>query len=402
MNIFRKYRQLWVAGMVIVIAILFIVNFSTVVAGVKTVLHAFSPLMAGAALAFILNLILDPAENLLAKSNIAWVRKKKRTLGILISLIVVSLILVLIMSIVIPNLVSAVQVLTNEAPSYMGTVQKLIEDILDKIPGMEEKAASFTIDWKSLIETVVGFATKGTEWMSNTVDIVTSVIGGVVNSIIIIIFAIYVLADKERFIALYRLLLSLTMSSETSGRLTRALRIVNNSFRAFIAGEIIEAGILSTMCIIGMLILQLPYAMMIGVLVGVINMIPMVGAFIGGAIGAFLIFTVSPVKCLIFVVFLIVIQQIESNIFFPRIIGNKVGLPGIYVMITIVVGGSLFGVLGMILGVPLMASIYKISNDYIAELKARRKTDKNLSSQDDVIEEENASDKPISGQTGTL
>jgi predicted PurR-regulated permease PerM len=126
---------------------------------------------------------------------------------------------------------------------------------------------------------------------------------------------------------------------------------------------------------IGMFILQMPYALMISIMVGVINMIPMVGAFIGGGIGVFLIFTVSPIKALVFLVFLCIIQQIESNVFFPRIVGNKVGLPGIYVMITIVVGGSLAGVAGMILGVPLVASIYKLAVRYFQK-KAQEKEEK--------------------------
>ena len=138
-------------------------------------------------------------------------------------------------------------------------------------------------------------------------------------------------------------------------------------------GEIIEAAILTTMCAVGMYILRLPYPPMISILVGVINMIPMVGAFIGGGIGAFIIFTVSPVKCLVFLIFLCVIQQIESNIFFPRIIGNRVGLPGIFVMITIVMGGSLFGIFGMLLGVPLVASVYKIAQIYSRDKAEEKK-----------------------------
>lgn len=170
----------------------------------------------------------------------------------------------------------------------------------------------------------------------------------------------------------YYTFLDLYVSKKRRTHLTRDLRIINQSFKSFIIGEIIEAAILSTMCIVGMLILQLPYATMIGILVGVINMIPMIGAFIGGGIGAFIIFTISPTKCLIFLVFLVIIQQIESNVFFPRVIGNKVGLPGIFVMITIVVGGTLFGVAGMILGVPLMASMYKIARLNLAETQKKR------------------------------
>ena len=125
-------------------------------------------------------------------------------------------------------------------------------------------------------------------------------------------------------------------------------------------------------------------------------MIPMVGAFVGGGIGAFIIFTISPMKCLIFLVFLCVIQQIESNIFFPRVIGNKVGLPGIYVMMTIVVGGSLFGVFGMVLGVPLMASVYKIFNNYLAEVRLQKQAQKEQANLQEAKESD--IDQPIASQ----
>lgn len=231
------------------------------------------------------------------------------------------------------------------------------------------------MNWQKTTEAILGFILNGNSdknVVNSTMSIVSGAIGGVVNLFVVVVFATYILSEKERFIKAYFVLTDLFMSQEKRAHLTRSLMIIYESFKSFITGEIIEACILSTMCTVGMLILRLPYATMIGVLVGVINMIPMVGAFVGGGIGAFIIFTISPMKCLIFLVFLCVIQQIESNIFFPRVIGNKVGLPGIYVMMTIVVGGSLFGVFGMVLGVPLMASVYKIFNNYLAESKTTK------------------------------
>lgn len=372
MNLFKKYKTLWVAGIIVVIAILFIVNFSVVVGGVNLLLSSISSLVGGAMLAFILNLIMDPVEKLLAKTNNKFIMQHSRGLGVFISFAVAFALVAIVLALVIPNMVNAIRVLADEAPRYISEVEDLIRSFMRKTPALAEKADSFKIDWNSTFDAVGKFLLQGTGAVNSTVNVVTSVIGSFVNLFVIIVFACYVLADKERFVRLYYYMTDLFMKKTSRNHLTRDLRIINSSFKAFIAGELIEAAILSTMCIVGMWILRLPYATMIGILVGVINMIPMIGAFIGGGIGAFIIFTVSPAKCLLFVIFLCIIQQIESNIFFPRVVGNKVGLPGIYVMITIVVGGSLFGVLGMVLGVPLVASIYKILKIELEELRRNK------------------------------
>lgn len=377
MNIFRRYKTLWMVGVIVVIAILFIVNFSHVVSGVKMVLNSVSSLVAGAALAFILNLIMDPVERAVKKYGPDWMKKKARGIGMLAAFLSTFLIITLMMAIVIPNLTSAITMLTKEVPRYFADIEKMIEQLFERFPELGALTSGTgigaqSIDWKSVMDTIGKFLSKGTGVMNSTMNLVSSVVGSFVNLFIVIIFASYVLADKERFVRLYYTLTELYLPRTRRLHMTRNIRILNQSFKAFITGEIIEAMILTVMCLIGMLILRLPYAMMISILVGVINMIPMVGAFIGGGIGAFIIFTISPVKCLIFIIFLCVIQQIESNIFFPRIIGNKVGLPGIYVMMTIVIGGSLFGVMGMILGVPLMASLYKIIRNYIQERQMQK------------------------------
>lgn len=373
MQIFKRYKTLWMMGIIIVLAILFITNFNYVVDGIRFLLNSFSSLAAGAALAFVLNLIMDPVEKRLRESTKPFLRKNARTLAITASFLVALGLIVLILSIVIPNMINALRMLTNEAPTYFKELGDLFKKFFDKYPQAAQYFANVKFDWGATLDSIVHFITKGStsgNMMDSTFNLVTTAVGSFVNLFVMIVFASYVLSEKERFVKAYYQLTDLFMAPERRVHLTRNLRIINQSFKSFILGEIIEACILSTMCIIGMLILQLPYATMIGILVGVINMIPMIGAFIGGGIGAFIIFTISPTKCLIFLVFLCVIQQIESNIFFPRVIGNKVGLPGIYVMITIVVGGTMFGVLGMILGVPLMASLYKIMKDYLAEVKA--------------------------------
>lgn len=385
MKFFRKYKTLWMASFVVVLAILFITNFSYFAEGLKYVLSAFTSLMGGVALAFILNLIMAPVEEQLRKTNIRFLEKRARSLAMLVAFLVALCIIALILSIVIPNLINAVQMLAREVPRYFKEIQEAIDQLMIEYPEFSKWLGNIDLDWQKTTEAILGFILNGNSdknVVNSTMSIVSGAIGGVVNLFVVVVFAAYILSEKERFIKAYFILTDLFMPKEKRAHLTRSLMIIHESFKSFITGEIIEACILSTMCMLGMFILRLPYATMIGILVGVINMIPMVGAFIGGGIGAFIIFTISPMKCLIFLIFLCVIQQIESNIFFPKVVGDKVGLPGIYVMMTIVVGGSLFGVLGMVLGVPLMASIYKIFNNYLAEVRLQRKSQEELSDRD--------------------
>lgn len=379
MKIFRKYKTLWMASFVVVLAILFITNFSYFAEWFQYVLSAFTSLMGGVALAFILNLIMAPVEEKIRNCNVPFFAKRARTFAMCVAFLVAICIIALILSIVIPNLINAVQMLANEVPRYFKEIQTALDQLMVKYPEFSKWIGGVDLNWQKTTEAILAFILNGNSdknVVNSTMSIVSGAIGSVVNLFVVVVFAAYILSEKERFIKAYFVLTDLFMPQEKRAHLTRSLMIIHESFKSFITGEIIEACILSMMCSIGMLILRLPYATMIGVLVGVINMIPMVGAFIGGGIGAFIIFTISPMKCLIFLVFLCVIQQIESNIFFPRVVGNKVGLPGIFVMMTIVVGGSLFGVLGMVLGVPLMASIYKIFNNYLAEVRLQKEAQK--------------------------
>lgn len=369
MKIFKQYKNLWMFGIIIVCAILFIVNFSVVVSGVNTVFRAIQSLLLGAMFAFVLNLLMDPAERKFKTAKNAFVKKHARTLAITVSILAFLAIVTVLISIVVPNMVNAFKVLTSEVPRYITELEESIKVLINRFPILDViDPDKLDINWKQIFDSIANFITKGFgSSMTGTIGLVSGVANTLVNAFVVIVFAIYVLAEKERFVRLYYFFTKLYMKEEPAHKLTEDLRILNGSFKAFVSGELIEACILTTMCAVGMWILRLPYTLMIGVLVGVINMIPMIGAFIGGGIGAFIIFTISPLKCIIFLIFLCIIQQIESNVFFPRIIGNKVGLPGIYVMMTIVVGGSLFGVFGMVLGVPLIAALYKIACNYFNE-----------------------------------
>lgn len=370
--------EMWLTILGLAAIVICVLNFSTIVHYVKIFLGSLQSLIFGAMLAFLFNLIMDPVARWLKKAKSPHVRKAANSLALAASILFFFMIIALISSLVIPNLTEAFNKLTSQAPNYTEDIKHFLNVLFKNNPGILKEIEGSNFDWDGLVKQVMAFLAKGVSSTFGSVpDILSGLVNGVVASFVIFIFAIYVCMDKQRFVRLYYQCTDLWLKKEQTARLTHILRTINASFRGFIGGECIEACILTSMCLVGMLILQLPYPTMISVLVGVINMIPMVGAFIGGGIGAFLIFTVSPMKAVVFLIFLVVIQQIESNVFFPRIVGNKVGLPGIYVMMVIVVGGTLFGVFGMVLGVPLMAAVYKLCRQELnAALKRRQEKEK--------------------------
>ena len=194
---------------------------------------------------------------------------------------------------------------------------------------------------------------------------VSTVFSGAVTTLLSVIFTIYLLSGKDRLRAQCHRLMRFALRPKHYDRACYVLRVLNDSFHRYIVGQCTEALILGALCTAGMLILQLPYATMIGALVAFTALIPVAGAYIGAAVGAFMILTISPVQALIFLVFLVVLQQLEGNLIYPRVVGASLGLPGIWVLAAVTVGGSLMGIFGMLLAVPLAAAVYRLMRENI-------------------------------------
>ena len=192
------------------------------------------------------------------------------------------------------------------------------------------------------------------------ISIVIGVIGVVINLIISIIFAIYILTSKEKLQSQFIRILKAYLNKEQLEKILEIGRTSNKIFKNFFTVQCLEATILGSLCIIGMLILKIPYAVPIGILIGVTALIPVVGAFIGIIIGAVLIVSVNPIKVITFVVFVLILQQFEGNVIYPKVVGGSVGLPGMWVLVAVTIGGSLFGIVGMLLGVPVFSVVYTI------------------------------------------
>ena len=196
--------------------------------------------------------------------------------------------------------------------------------------------------------------------MGTAVGTISSVFGGIVTLLIAFIFAIYILSGKEKIGRQYHKLMKRYGKPGVVEKINHVLSTMNDCFRKYIIGQCTEAVILGGLCTVGMLLLGLPYATMTGAVIALTALIPVAGAYIGGEIGAFMIFTVSPVKAIIFIVFLVILQQIEGNIIYPRVVGSSIGLPGIWVLAAVTIGGGVMEIGGMLLGVPHAATVYRL------------------------------------------
>ena len=363
-------KKIWAYIFGIAILVLAIANMDVVVNGLQVLWQACSVLVFGSMVAYVLNLIMVRVENVMPDT------KYKSVVSLMIALLVFVILIYALINLVVPSLIDAFKVLFETMPGYFEKFQKFLMELFENNPQFVDMIESIDINWKSLFQNGISILTNGMgSVLDKTLSIVNVVVNVVVNGALSIILAIYILMEKGRFINWYHRFTNLVMKPEKKEALTEVLKITHQTFSSFIGGQCIEAIILGVMCAVGMWILRMPYPVMIGTLVGVINIIPMIGAYVGGALGMFIVFTVNPITSIFFLIFLCVIQQIESNIFYPRVVGKSVGLPGIFVMITVVVGGSLAGVSGMFLGIPLVASIYKVVGIYFRKAEKAKENE---------------------------
>lgn len=320
---------------------------------------AVFPLLLGCAIAYVINILMSFYErHYFPKSKKTPVLKTRRAFCLVFSLLTLIAVIALIAILVLPQLTKAIALIVSELPEW---IKKLIS-LLDRTGILSDKTVDYLkgIDWQSKIGDIVATVTAGFgSAVSVIVDTVFSLVSWVVSFFLAFIFAIYLLAGKERICSQFNRLLKRFLPQKHFSNFIGLKTLLDDCFHKFIVGQCIEALILGILCAIGMLIFNFPYAGMVGAIVGFTALIPIAGAYIGGAVGAFMILTVSPIKALLFVVFLVVLQEIEGNLIYPRVVGSSIGLPAIWVLAAITVGGGLMGVTGMLIAVPLVAAIWR-------------------------------------------
>lgn len=364
-------RYIFIAFLAIAVCVIS-QNFAVFVNFLSVVLGALKPLIMGLMIAYIFNIIMNFFEkHYFPKSSSKFVKKSRRPVCLAASFAITIAIIILIMYIVVPEIASAFGVLYDEIPPAFTKSKDFILGKLKEYPEIQEQISTVEFDWANIAEKASKLLTSGVAGiLSSAVGIIGGLTSAVTNLVLGLIFAVYLLLRKDKLIKDSRRLRKLWFSDEFNRKLGRVLKTANETFRSFFIGQFVEAIILGTLCFIGMKILKLPYAAMSGTLVGVTAFIPIVGAFLGAGISAFIILTESPMQALIFIIFLLILQQFEGNIIYPKVVGGTVGLPSIWTLAAVTVGGGLFGVLGMIMGVPLTATLYKLAFVKLEEKEA--------------------------------
>ena len=336
-------------------------NISVVGEIIKTILNIMSPFVVGAAIAFILNLPMGFFEEKLSKFKTKKGKKLAkgfiRTVSLILAIVVITLVLTIIVNLILPEIINIITLLIEKLPYYGAEIKNIASNITKDFPQINETIKNIDINDKQLQEQVKNFVTG---FLSKSVSLLGNIIGTFFNAIISIVFAAYILTGKDKLKEQAKKILYAYNEKAKAEKIIEIGRTTRNIFRKFITGQCLEALILGLLFLIVMTILGLPYAMLVSVLITFTALIPIFGAFIGCAIGTLLIFMISPVKALIFLVVFLVLQQIEGNFIYPHVVGNSVGLPSIWVLIAVTTGANLMGIVGMLIFIPIMSVVYTL------------------------------------------
>ncbi len=363
----KRYTVYLVITAIVVLAV---INIKEVITYAGTLVSIFSPLILGCVIAYVLNIIMVRMEaKYFPKSDKKLVKVSRRPVCLIGALLLVFVIIGLLLMLILPEVANIFVVLGESIPKLFTQIQEFLALYAKEYPlyadYIEDAIVNTKIDWQATLSSLAGFATNGvTGFISSTVNVISTVAGGVVNAVIGIIFAVYILLSKEKLHIQVNKLLNCYLKPKNANRVRYFFSTADKTFSSFIIGQCTEAIILGLLCALGMTILQLPYATTIGTLIGATALVPIVGAYLGAGLGALMILVVDPIKALWFIIFLVILQQLEGNIIYPKVVGSSIGLPGMWVLAAVTVGGSFGGIVGMMMGVPVVATAYKlIQND---------------------------------------
>jgi len=356
-----------------------LINFKFVLNVIGYILNLLKPFIFGFCIAFILNIPLSKIENIILKlknnkknkkkkeiQGVNKPNKKVRAFSIMMSLIIFIGIIFFTLFLVIPEFINTITILKENVPNAFDQAKEWTMNLMDSNPRILEKINEIKPDWNKVDASVTEFVKKAaTGLIGFSIEFVVGVFSGLINFFMGIIFAVYMLSQKEKFLSQIKRICVTYISKEKCEKIFKIGSITNGTFKKFFGGQFIEAILLGVMCFIGMTIFKMPYALTISVLIGVTALIPVFGAFFGTGIGAILILAVDPAKAFWFVIYILVIQQIDGNLIYPKVVGDSVGLPAIWVMLAVLVGGNSLGIIGMLVGVPIASVIYKLIKEKV-------------------------------------
>ncbi len=368
----KALRGLMVFAAVLVLVVM---NLDKVIAAIGFVLAILRPFLIGAAVAFVINIPMKAIEGkLFASENKLY--KWKRPISFGLAILSIVLVLWLVSQLIFPQLGATFSELAVKIPVFLRDSLKLLQEAFEDNPQLQEYFAGLDFakwDWKSIITKAVNMLGSGIgSVVISTVTVAGGIFGVVFDGVISFVFAIYLLMQKEILENQGRRLMQAYLPEKLNHQILKVLELLYKNFSKFISSQCLEAVILGSMFVVAMTIFGLPYAVLVGSLIAVTALIPIVGAFIGCFVGAFLILVVNPIGAVGFVVLFLVLQQLEGNVIYPRVVGSSVGLPAIWVLVAVSVGGSLFGVIGMLIFIPITSTIYTLLREDVNERNTKK------------------------------
>ncbi len=349
-------------------------NISIVISAWNTVLKILAPVIVAFAIAFILNIPMSIIENrflgFMKKSNKKVVRKLVRPISLISTLFLSIGLIALLLFIIIPQLKDSVTLIVEKIPQYYKSIIAWVEGIVTRYE-LDFNTEVLNINFDKIKTLVDKYLTSEhtSNLMNLTMSVTSSVISGLTNFFLGLIVSIYMLAEKERILLFFKRFFNALLPEKVFEKTCHVCQITSSSFSSFVSGQFTDAFVLGILCFIGMSIFKLPNAAVISVIIGVTALIPVIGPLIGEFIGCFIILMESPLKALFFLIFVLLLQTIDNNIIYPKVVGKSVGIPGILVLVSVIIGGNIGGLLGVLLGVPIASALYAISLDWINSKK---------------------------------
>ncbi len=363
----RQIRHLMILAALLILALIY---SKEVFQGIAFFYSILSPFLVGGIMAFVLNIPMRAyEEKVFGRWRGKSAQRLKRPLCMVLSIVSVAVVISLVVGTVVPQVVATASEIGRKIPVFTNRVVENLDRLMKDYPELTKKIDELElteIKWDSVLDSIFDFLKNGaSDVLNSTVTVASGIISGVVNGVISFIFAIYILAQKERLENQGRRILSAYLPRAAGAKIGEICSLLYKNFSCFITGQCLEAVILGTMFVVAMTLFRIPYALMVGVLIAFTALIPIVGGFIGCWVGTFLILIDNPLQAFWFVILFLVLQEIEGNLIYPRVVGNSVGLPAIWVLMAVSVGGSLFGISGMLSFIPLTSSFYALLRESV-------------------------------------
>lgn len=352
-------------------------NFSLVIGVIRRIVGIFSPIIAAFCIAFVLNILLTALETkafkFIDKSKKNWIKKLKRPICLVLTYLIAFGAVTLLIWVIIPDIIETVTFLANRLPVFIGDARVWLEGLLDKFNLTQVNLPDIKINWNAIGSSIVNWLSgSGSAIFGGAVNITTSVFSGIFDTLFSFVISVYILVQKEKIGKFTRRVIDAFIPKSGTKLIYHVSHRTYSSFAKFIGGQLTESLILGVLCFIGMSIFRFPNALIISVLICVTSLVPIVGATIGVITGFLLIVITNPIKALLFVVFFLILQQVEGNFIYPKVVGKAVGLPGVIVVSAVLVGGNIGGVLGSLLAVPASAVLYTLLKETVDWLHAKK------------------------------